>query len=260
MRPSTLLASGLAGVLALSPLASEAGTTDHFILTRLSTLGHFRYDPIVSPVRVQSSSYASGRAYPRARYRDTSTTLSVDHASTVSIPSLQVLNTLRPPLPVDHTCLWRRAAECGVGLRAFLTLDVPKTPEEQQACDCSTAIIGDDRSNYWSPTLYYQFKNGSLSPMLGSNRIYYFLKSEDVKPFPPGLRMISGSPTHRNVSDYKSLGVRISCDTAEYGEGAQGAFLPNKTSHPNGCSGIVMGVYYPSCGLADGSLDSEDHL
>jgi hypothetical protein len=136
---------------------------------------------------------------------------------------------------------------------------VPNTPEQQQACDCSSAIIGDDRSNYWSPTLYYQFKNGSLSPILGGNRIYYFLKSKDIKPFPPGLRMISGLPTRRDVSDYKAMGVRISCNTAA-GEGVETAFLPNKTSHPNGCSSVALAVYFPSCGLADGSLDSADHL
>ena len=54
MRPSTLLASGVASLLALSPLPSHAGTEDHFILTRVSTLGHFRYDPIVNPVGVSA--------------------------------------------------------------------------------------------------------------------------------------------------------------------------------------------------------------
>ncbi|KLO11497.1 hypothetical protein SCHPADRAFT_831049 [Schizopora paradoxa] len=129
------------------------------------------------------------------------------------------------------------------------------TPEEQQACDCSSAIIGDDRSNYWSPALYYQDKNGTFSPILSGNRIYYFTKSEDVKPFPPGLRMISGLAGTRNASDTHSFGVKISCN-----HGLQTQYLPNGTSHPEGCGAISLGIYFPSCGLANGTLDSEDHF
>jgi len=39
--------------------------------------------------------------------------------------------------------------------------------------------------------------------MLGGARIYYFTKSKDVKPFPPGLRMVSGTAQSRNASAYQ---------------------------------------------------------
>lgn len=137
--------------------------------------------------------------------------------------------------------------------------DTPNSPEEQQACDCSSVIVGDDRSNYWAPALYYQDTNGTFSPILNGNRIYYFTKGPDIKPFPPGLRMITGMSKSRNATDTRSFGLRISCNHAGK-EGAEGQFLPNGTSHPEGCSSVSMAIFFPSCGLADGSLDSEDHL
>ena len=101
----------------------------------------------------------------------------------------------------------------------------------------------------------YQYQNKTFSPILNQNRIYYFTKTDDTKPFPPGLRMITGLATTRNASDTHSLGVKISCN-----HGLQTQYLPNGTSHPEGCGAIAMGVYFPSCGLANGTLDSEDHL
>lgn len=98
----------------------------------------------------------------------------------------------------------------------------------------------------------YQYPNGTFVPMLGSNRIYYFTRGDPV-PFPPGLRMITGMAMSRNVSDTRSFGLRISCN-----HGLEGSYLPNGTSHPEGCKAIAMGIFFPSCG--DGRLDSPDHL
>jgi hypothetical protein len=91
--------------------------------------------------------------------------------------------------------------------------------------------------------------------MLGGARIYYFTKSKDVKPFPPGLRMVSGTAQSRNASAYKSAGVSLSCnhDNGQH-------WLPNATSHSGGCASLSMGITFPSCGLASGDLDSDDHL
>jgi hypothetical protein len=91
--------------------------------------------------------------------------------------------------------------------------------------------------------------------MVGATRIYYFTKTKDTKPFPLGLRMITGMAMTRNVSDPKAAGVAIACDG-----GLQTPWLPNGTSHPGGCGGVNMGIYFPSCGLASGDLDSPDHL
>lgn len=86
--------------------------------------------------------------------------------------------------------------------------------------------------------------------MIGGMRIYYFLKGPDVKPFPKGMHMISGTSMKRDATDKKALGVRISCD-----HGLQTSELP-----AGPCGAIAMGIYFPSCGLADGSISSDDNL
>lgn len=103
--------------------------------------------------------------------------------------------------------------------------------------------------------LYYQHANDTFSPILSATRIYYFTKGNKVKPFPTGLKMISGSAVSKNLLDTKAFGVRISCDEEE-----AGYWLPNGTSHPGGCSTIAMATYFPSCGLESGDLDSDDHF
>ncbi|KIY33783.1 WSC domain-containing protein [Cryptococcus gattii E566] len=131
----------------------------------------------------------------------------------------------------------------------------PNTPSEQLDAACSSVIVADDKSNYWAPELYYQHVNGTFSPILSATRIYYFTKGNKVKPFPTGLKMISGSAVSKNLLDTKAFGVRISCDEEEAGH-----WLPNGTSHPGGCSTIAMATYFPSCGLESGDLDSDDHF
>lgn len=113
----------------------------------------------------------------------------------------------------------------------------PNNPQEQENCDCSSVIVNDDMSNYWAPALYHQSADGKFSPMMGLTRTYYFVKGKDVKPFPKGMRMITGMAMKRDASDYKTDGVRISCN-----HGEQTKFLPNGTSHPNGCTAISMGI------------------
>jgi hypothetical protein len=85
--------------------------------------------------------------------------------------------------------------------------------------------------------------------MIGNQRIYYFMKG-DVKPFPPGLHMISGDSMIRNATSHKSLGVMLSCN-----HGDQSAELPQKS-----CGAISLGIFFPSCGLANGAISSEDNL
>ncbi|WWD21253.1 hypothetical protein CI109_105737 [Kwoniella shandongensis] len=128
------------------------------------------------------------------------------------------------------------------------------SPDVQQEAACSSAVIGDDKSNYWAPQPYYQFPNGTFAPLLGGSRIYYFTKG-NVKPFPPALQMISGTAMSKDLSDTRTLGVQISCD-----HGQATKWLPNGTSHPGGCSAISLGIFFPSCGLENGALDSDDHF
>lgn len=119
---------------------------------------------------------------------------------------------------------------------------------------CTTVLVNDDKSNYWTPTLYYMHDNGTYEAMLAGARIYYFLKSEKVQPWPKGMRIVSGTAMSRDESAIQSLGVDLTC-----GETMSSRHLPNGTSHGY-CDSIHAGIYFPSCGWANQSLDSWDHF
>ncbi|KAM3076049.1 hypothetical protein ACMFMG_006438 [Clarireedia jacksonii] len=66
---------------------------------------------------------------------------------------------------------------------------------------CTSSRINNDKSNYWTPSLYFQDpKNGSLTavPMSYMN-VYYFYEptTDKITQFPAGLRMVVGDPTLR---------------------------------------------------------------
>ncbi|BEI93079.1 uncharacterized protein CcaverHIS019_0507070 [Cutaneotrichosporon cavernicola] len=132
-------------------------------------------------------------------------------------------------------------------------------PQEMLNAECTTAVVTADKSNYWTPTVYYMHDNGTFEAMPPFNtRIYYFTKNEtNMNPFPPGLRMISGTSMSRDTSDIRMRGVQIHCgDQPDLFR----PWLPNGTTHPNGCHSLHVGVRFPSCGLANGALDSENHF
>ncbi|WOO82655.1 uncharacterized protein LOC62_04G006137 [Vanrija pseudolonga] len=134
--------------------------------------------------------------------------------------------------------------------------NVLNTPSEQQNADCTTAVAAGDRSNYWQPSLYYRNDDGKFrAAPQGITRIYYRTVGPNVQPFPQGLRMISGTAMSRNMSDIRTEGIEVKVD----GE-SNGPFLPNSTSHPNGYNTVVLLANFPSCGRADGQLDSRNHF
>lgn len=157
------------------------------------------------------------------------------------------------------------------------------TPEILQQSKCSSTMVQDDKSIYWTPLLYYNHGNGSYSPMISSTRIYYFLKPGNgtipVKPFPKGFRMLGGGYSDTRPQTYpprgqlsyeqkQALDPRINaimwgCSAgAVQGQGSGGSlpgqrpYLPNDA--PNGCGVVNAGMFFPSCG--DGRLDSDDHF
>ncbi|TYJ52688.1 hypothetical protein B9479_006694 [Cryptococcus floricola] len=51
-----------------------------------------------------------------------------------------------------------------IGSSAFIASE---SFEDTQTANCTTANLIDDLSNYWSPMLYYKWKNGSYSAITG---------------------------------------------------------------------------------------------
>ncbi|KAF8755896.1 hypothetical protein RHS01_04664 [Rhizoctonia solani] len=143
------------------------------------------------------------------------------------------------------------------------------SPDVLQQAKCSSTMIQDDKSNYWSPLVYYNHGNGSYSPMISSTRIYYFLKplngTTPVKAFPRGLRMLGGGYADHRPEQYppRINAIKWGCSAgAVQGQGNGGSlpgqrpYLPNDA--PNGCGVLNAGLFFPSCG--DGRLDSDNHL
>ncbi|PQE31984.1 WSC domain-containing protein [Rutstroemia sp. NJR-2017a WRK4] len=66
---------------------------------------------------------------------------------------------------------------------------------------CTSSRINNDKSNYWTPSLYFQDpNNGSFTavPMFYMNVYYFFEPTTDkITQFPTGLRMVVGDPTLR---------------------------------------------------------------
>ncbi|KAI5811394.1 WSC-domain-containing protein [Peziza echinospora] len=136
------------------------------------------------------------------------------------------------------------------------------TMDYEQALNstCSTCAVTKDLSNYWTPSLFYQAKNGSFFPVKqsGGALIYYLQRrgfdGEKLNAFPPGFRMLAGNPNVRSFKNTpEAKAVNFAClDYVNGGPETNG--FPTKNC-PNG---LRTQVFFPSCW--DGkNLDSPDH-
>eukprot|EP01111_Echinosteliopsis_oligospora_P019213 TRINITY_DN916_c0_g1_i1.p1 TRINITY_DN916_c0_g1~~TRINITY_DN916_c0_g1_i1.p1 ORF type:complete len:568 (-),score=115.52 TRINITY_DN916_c0_g1_i1:44-1747(-) len=132
--------------------------------------------------------------------------------------------------------------------------------------NCTTCSITIDKSVYWIPDLYYQWPNGSLSLVpTGGLTVYYPSRSgsgDQAKPqwkaFPPGLRIVAGSPTRRtyNASNVAHKAISYACLSSSSSGPETGEF-PTATRVCD--NGLRAQVWFPMCW--DGkNLDSADHF
>ncbi|KAI0301542.1 hypothetical protein B0F90DRAFT_1667895 [Multifurca ochricompacta] len=124
---------------------------------------------------------------------------------------------------------------------------------------CTTCKVKDDKSAYWIPELYYQFKNGTFQVVGHGGMLAYYLQrgaaNETVQAFPDGLRMLAGSPFLRsNTGTPESKAISWNCIDFNGPPEPQTPGFHN-TRCP---SGLRAQVFFPSCW--DGvNLDSPDH-
>ncbi|KAH9971395.1 hypothetical protein BGW80DRAFT_456878 [Lactifluus volemus] len=133
------------------------------------------------------------------------------------------------------------------------------TFEDLRNSECTTCKVKDDKSAYWIPELYYQYKNGSFSAVSHGGMLVYYLQrsapSETIQAFPDGLRMLAGDPYVRSdTGTPESRAMSWRC------LGPQGS-IGDQTSgiHNTNCPwGLRAQVFFPGCW--DGkNLDSPDH-
>ncbi|KAI5477385.1 WSC and DUF1996 domain containing protein [Pseudohyphozyma bogoriensis] len=134
---------------------------------------------------------------------------------------------------------------------------------EMQASDCTSCLVKQDLSAYWTPALYFQWANGSFSlvDQVGGGLIYYLprnntLDTTPVLAFPDGLRVLTGNPFLRsyNESSLQAQAIGWNC-LGQASNPTRNPFLP-----PNDCPDGLRGeVRFPSCWNGV-DLDSSDHF
>ncbi|KAF8519603.1 hypothetical protein BU17DRAFT_89721 [Hysterangium stoloniferum] len=130
---------------------------------------------------------------------------------------------------------------------------------------CTSTPIAQDKSNYWTESMYFQWKNGSFTSSanilnLTTTSSYYLYPSNvpagTVTAFPDDFRMISGDPTLRtyNASSFAQQAISFLCLDFN-GASTKHTGLPVGVSCP---SGIRAQINFPSCW--DGkNVDSANH-
>ncbi|EJD53392.1 hypothetical protein AURDEDRAFT_54220 [Auricularia subglabra TFB-10046 SS5] len=134
---------------------------------------------------------------------------------------------------------------------------------DMQAAKCSTCSIKENKSNYWTPTLYFQsptngtFKriNQRLNPR---TTVYYIQIGSGIKAFPKGFRMLAGDPFLRSynssVDDSRSITFRCLQSNDASGTGQDTNGMPSV----NCPGGVRTQINFPTCW--DGkNVDSANH-
>ncbi|KAI0774625.1 hypothetical protein BD413DRAFT_611651 [Trametes elegans] len=147
---------------------------------------------------------------------------------------------------------------------------MPDGMDLQAESTCSSCSIVENKSNYWTPTLYYRSPtNGTFvrvpqapGPLTGSPNagmvVYYIQTGGTTKAFPKGFRMISGDPWLRSydasIDDSRSITFRCLQPNDASGNGPETHGLPTTPC----AGGIRSQINFPTCW--DGkNLDSPNH-
>lgn len=92
---------------------------------------------------------------------------------------------------------------------------VSMTDNQALESTCTTSLVKNDRSNYWTPALYFQdpLTDQIEAVELSYMQVYYFFDAttDVIKAFPPGLRIAVGNPDLRTPPD---SGGRINTNLA----------------------------------------------
>ncbi|WWD22710.1 hypothetical protein CI109_107203 [Kwoniella shandongensis] len=144
--------------------------------------------------------------------------------------------------------------------------DKEMTYESALESTCTTAPITVDKSNYWTPQMYYYNpKDASYQAIPVSYVNTYYLPryspgETTVRAFPDGLRMLSGDPNRRTYNgDAESNAVTYVCLDYSGSHSGDPAWAERNSFFEHNCpQGMRAQVNFPSCW--DGvNLDSDDH-
>ncbi|KAG9252278.1 uncharacterized protein F5Z01DRAFT_625841 [Emericellopsis atlantica] len=154
------------------------------------------------------------------------------------------------------------------------------------AGDCTSCRVTQDKSAYWTPTMY--FKDGDTGELemveqVGGMLAYYLLNGQDIKGFPADFSMIAGTNKRRTYtagdpnsdpakSQWEALGQTTQTDLEQralgfnclnYDKAPEGTLyrhvMPDKDYMDANCKdGLRLELMFPSCW--DGkNAQSDDH-
>ncbi|KAI1006243.1 hypothetical protein K3495_g1978 [Podosphaera aphanis] len=115
---------------------------------------------------------------------------------------------LYPGLPSGHVHVVQ-------GGNAF---SLSMTDDQALKSTCTTSLVKNDKSNYWTPALYFQDpKTGEFEAVeLAYMQVYYFFEAttDEIKAFPPGLQIVVGDPELRTPPVTGGRGIHDLADGA----------------------------------------------
>ncbi|KAM0747632.1 hypothetical protein T439DRAFT_328845 [Meredithblackwellia eburnea MCA 4105] len=133
-----------------------------------------------------------------------------------------------------------------------------------RASQCSSCLVKQDMSAYWSPMLYFQFANGSVSSVnnLNGGAVYYKLFTNpsdtvNITAFPDDFRLITGDAMNRNPNTIMSDKTAFVCMMSN-GTVTQTPNIPAYDCD----AGIRTTIVTPSCwnGKDTDSADHKSHV
>ncbi|KAI5297576.1 hypothetical protein KEM55_004506 [Ascosphaera atra] len=154
--------------------------------------------------------------------------------------------------------------------------------DELRAANCTSCAVTQDKSAYWVPSLYFQYKNGSsvIVEQVGGMLAYYDLYGENITAFPKGFRMLAGDQYLRNFSlpvpdppksewkgvettQHSLMQKALGFNCLNYNAAAEASLyrhtFPEKNWMDQHCTdGLRLEIAFPSCWNGK-DLDSSDH-
>ncbi|KAF7375299.1 DUF1996 domain-containing protein [Mycena sanguinolenta] len=127
---------------------------------------------------------------------------------------------------------------------------------------CTSSPITEDKSNYWAPTLYFQWKNGSFTSVNGSPVMYVasqFCLRRSQLIIMLAFRMLSGTPTLRSYDSTSFAQQAITFLCLDF-NGVTTKF--NQLPAQKCPSGVRAQINFPSCwdGVNADSADHKSHV
>ena len=134
------------------------------------------------------------------------------------------------------------------------SIDLKTTYDDLQASQCTQCEVQADKSGYWTPQLFYEHSDGMYEEVDSQILTVSYVGGDDdvanIKPFPPGFRMISGEPSARSydTSAMTNNGNRPITERVSFScHDEQSISMTPDMNHTQCRGGMKVQVHFQSC-------------